>query len=277
MQFNVYSTQLDDIQSLSQSLTIIESKIAGRLGVSILNTETVKLWSYNGNQRFPLMSTFKVLACAKMLKDISEGRLNKNASSLIKPENIVSWSPVTKKLINKKISVFNACKATMLTSDNTAANIALEHIGEPKGLTQFLRRIGDNVTRLDRIEPELNNAEIGDPRDTTTPDAMVNTFYRLAYGNILKPEDQNLLRQWMQKNKISGSLLRSVLPEGWKIADRTGAGNNGSRAIVASIWKEGRSPIIVGVYLTETSLSLKERNRVIADVGIEIFERYEIQ
>lgn len=263
--------------SLKKGLSTIEAKISGRLGVAILDIQRGTTFSYNGDDRFPLMSTFKVLACAKMFDDINKKKISRKDSSSIKREDLITWSPVTKKLVNKKISIFDACKATMLTSDNTAANIVLEHIGGSSALTKFLRSHGDNTTRLDRIEPELNMAEVGDHRDTTTPTAMARTFDRFIYGDVLDSESKAQLRSWMEQNKVSEALLRSVLPSNWKIADRTGAGNNGSRGVIASIWKEDHPPIIVSIYLTETNLSLNERNQVIAEVGQLIFKELKVE
>ncbi len=262
---------------LKQELIDIEKQMSARLGVAVLDTQDGKMWNYNGNARFPLMSTFKTLACAKMFNDIDSGKLNSRNGSLIKKESLIEWSPVTKKYIGQTVSVYNACKATMLTSDNTAANIVLEHIGGTRALTLFLESIGDTVTRLDRIEPELNEAEIGDLRDTTTPNAMTKTIHKLLYENILESDSQNQLRKWMKENKISGSLLRSVLPATWKIADRTGSGGNGSRGIVASVWKEDRKPLIISIYLTETNLPHAERNKIIAKVGESIQRNYSIK
>ena len=44
--------------------------MGARVGVSIYNVSTNELWDYKGNSRFPLMSTFKTLACAKLLADV---------------------------------------------------------------------------------------------------------------------------------------------------------------------------------------------------------------
>ncbi|WP_164489765.1 serine hydrolase, partial [Raoultella ornithinolytica] len=60
-------------------------------------------------------------------------------------------------------------------SDNTAANLLLTTLGGPQGLTTFLRHSGDQTSRLDRWETELNEARPGDVRDTTTPEAMART------------------------------------------------------------------------------------------------------
>ncbi len=58
-------------------------------------------------------------------------------------------------------------------SDNAAANILLKAMGGPAAFTKFMRSIGDETTRLDRNEPDLNSNLRGDERDTTTPRAMV--------------------------------------------------------------------------------------------------------
>ncbi|MCV6070641.1 serine hydrolase, partial [Escherichia coli] len=85
-------------------------------------------------------------------------------------------------------------------------------IGGPKAVTMFLRTIGDKATRLDRLEPRLNEATPGDNRDTTTPNAIVNTLRTLIEGETLSYESRVQLKIWMQDNKVSGSLMRSVLP-----------------------------------------------------------------
>ena len=77
------------------------------------------------------------------------------------------------------------CAAAVEVSDNTAANLLLGLAGGPAGLTASLRRYGDRITRLDRNEVSLNTNLPGDPRDTTTPDAMVATMRKtLLFGHF---------------------------------------------------------------------------------------------
>lgn len=261
----------------TEAISAIEKRIDGRIGVAVLNSSDDQIWHYKGNQKFPLMSTFKTLACSKMLKMSEDGQLNINMEKVVEKNSLVVWSPVTKALVGKAITLVKACEATMLTSDNTAANIVLAHIGGPSGVTSFMRLIGDMDTRLDRIEPDLNEAIQGDMRDTTTPKVMVNSLQQIFFGGTISQKASDQLTTWMQKNTISDALLRSVLPEGWYIADRTGAGGNGSRAITAIIWSESHSPIIVAIYVTETELTLSERNQVIAEVGAVIVNTLGLQ
>lgn len=263
--------------SVLETVEAIELSSTGTIGVSVLDTETNTTWSYKGDQRFPMMSTFKTLACAQMLYNSTNDLLDKDALTKITKESIIPWSPITEKLIGETISTKKACEATMLMSDNTAANIVLTEIGSPTSLTLFLRSIGDDMTQLDRIEPELNESQKGDVRDTTTPNAMTTTLNELLLGQTLTTEDKNTLKAWMVNNKVSDPLLRSILPTKWSIADRSGAGGFGSRGITAIVWNNHRAPIIISIYLTQTNLDMATRNKIIVDVGSAVFKEFNIK
>ncbi|HHX8278927.1 TPA: CARB family carbenicillin-hydrolyzing class A beta-lactamase [Vibrio diabolicus] len=259
---------------LNEDISLIEQQTSSRIGVSVWDTQTDERWDYRGDERFPLMSTFKTLACATMLSDMDSGKLSKNATAKVDERSIVVWSPVMDKLAGQNTRVEHACEAAMLMSDNTAANLVLNEIGGPKAVTMFLRSIGDKATRLDRLEPRLNEATPGDNRDTTTPNAMVNTLRTLIEGETLSYESRVQLKIWMQDNKVSDSLMRSVLPTGWSIADRSGAGGHGSRGINAIIWKENHRPVYISIYATETELSLQARDQLIAQISQLILQKY---
>ena len=81
------------------------------------------------------------------------------------------------------MTLADLCAAAIDWSDNTAANLILNEIGGPAGLTAFARSLGDETTRLDRNEPTLNEAAPGDPRDTTTPLAMARDLEAVLLGD----------------------------------------------------------------------------------------------
>ncbi len=120
------------------------------------------------------------------------------------------------------------CHAAITLSDNTAANLILETLGGPQGLTAFARSLGDEVTRLDRWEPDLNESKPGDPRDTTSPRAMAMLLQQLVLGDVLSPRSRELLVQWMRATSTNRNRLAAGLPEGWKIGSKTGSSGNGS-------------------------------------------------
>ena len=252
----------------------IEKRLDARIGVIVSDQETGRTWERNSSDRFPMASTFKVLACGALLAKVDQKKERLERRTVIHESDLVTYSPVMKDRTGPPgVSLGEACYVTLKTSDNTAANIVLEAIGGPESLTTFLRSIGDKHTRLDRYEPDLNEAAIGDERDTTTPSAMAETLKALIVETeFLSSASQTLLQDWMMANQVGDALLRASIPATWEIADRTGAGGNGTRAIAAIIWPPERKPIIVAIYITETKASFAERNEAIAEIGKSIVE-----
>jgi beta-lactamase class A len=166
------------------------------------------------------------------------------------------------------LSVAELCEAAITVSDNTAANLLLASLGGPLAFTRYAQSLGDNVTRLDRIEPDLNEATPGDLRDTTTPAAMSRTLAKLTTGDVLSPASRALLIGWMIDCKTGATKLRAGLPSGWRLGDKTGSGGHGSNNDIAVIWPDDRAPLVVASYLTETDgWPEDKRNAVHAEVG----------
>lgn len=259
-------------RAVIEAAKAVEAQYGGRVGVHVAFADS-STWSYRAGERFPMMSTFKMLLCAAALSKSDDGKLDLDRKVLVEHSDIVTYSPVFKRLVGQQVSLFKACDATMITSDNAAANIMLKALGGPAAVTAFAREIGDKTTRLDRYELELNSAIEGDLRDTTTPRAYVETLNKLILGDVLTKRSREQLKSWMVSNTVTGALIRKHLPEGWIIADRSGAGENGSRGIIAVIWPPEKEPFIVAIYMTNTSASFKQRNEAIAIIGTELFKR----
>jgi beta-lactamase class A len=218
-----------------------------------------------------MCSTFKVLASAAILKGAGRNMERLEQRVRIDQADIVENSPVTREHIGAEgMSLRELCDAAITRSDNTAGNLLLQDIGGATGLTGFARSLGDKVTRLDRIEPELNEARPDDPRDTTTPNAMAANFQRLLLGDVLFPEARDQLVNWLIANKTGDSRLRAGLPKSWRVGDKTGAGEHGTTNDVAIVWPPDHAPLIISVYLTGAQLDSNGRNDIIASVGREI-------
>jgi beta-lactamase class A len=248
----------------------IERDLEARVGVAILAPNGDLAWAYQGEQRFALTSTFKSLLCAQLL---ASPNMNKQEVT-VKQTDIVSYAPVMKERVGATMALPELCAITLATSDNSAANLVLDALGGPPALTEFLRQQGDDITRLDRRETQLNSAIPGDERDTTTPIAISKTLHRLLVAEGLPKAAQQQLRLWMQKNQVADGLLRKVLPQGWQIADRSGAGGHGARAITALVWPQGaEQPWVIAIYMAETEASFADRNAAIASVGQQLFNQ----
>jgi beta-lactamase class A len=168
------------------------------------------------------------------------------------------------------MSIRELCAAAITLSDNTAGNLLLASIGGPAGLTAFARTLGDDMTRLDRIEPDLNEALPGDPRDTSTPMAMLSNLRLLVLGSALSRPSRSQLTEWLVLNKTGDKRLRAGIPTGWKVGDKTGSGARGTTNDLAIIWPQQHAPVLVSVYLTGATQDDDQRNAIIAAVGKNI-------
>jgi beta-lactamase class A len=175
-----------------------------------------------------MCSTFKLLAVGAVLKRIDRGKEQQERIVHFTQKDVVTYSPATEKRVDTGISIKELCAAAIMLSDNTAGNLLLNCIGGPAGLTAFARTLGDEATRLDRIEPELNESLPGDPRDTSTPANMLSDLRELVLGNILSASSRSQLTEWLVHDKTGDRCLRAGLPADWKVGDKTGSGRRGT-------------------------------------------------
>lgn len=244
----------------------IEARSGGRLGVAVLHADG-RVEGHRLDERFPMCSTFKWLAAAYVLHRVDRGQEKLERRIPYGREVLLPHSPVTSKHVGDGMTLGELCRATIVTSDNAAANLILASYGGPQALTAYARGLGDAVTRLDRTEPELNESRPGDPRDTTSPRAMTALLQRTLVGDALSPRSRELLAAWLEACETNGQRLRADLPAGWRMGSKTGTGARGSTNDVGIFWPPGKPPVMVAVYVTDTKAPEADRAGAIADVA----------
>jgi len=248
--------------------TALERKHGGRLGVSILDTRTGRRIQHRGGERFLMCSTFKWLAAAATLARVDRGIERLDRRVVFGKDRLLPYAPITSKRAGEPgMSVSELCAAAVTLSDNTAANLLLASMGGPTAITAFPRSLGDETTRLDRIEPELNRGSPGDIRDTTTPDAMLADLHRVLLGDRLSAASRDLLLQWLRGCTTGLDAIRAGLPEEWTAGDKTGSGSHGETNDVAIAWPPRRKPLLVTAYYAGSHAEPAERKAVLAAVG----------
>lgn len=249
-------------------LADLERQSGGRLGVALFDSMTGLRSGHRANERFAMCSTFKLLAAALILARVDRRQELLDRRIVFTAADLVAGAPITKDRIGEPgMTIAELCEAAVTVSDNGAANLLLASFSGPEALTAYARSLGDEVTRLDRAEPTLNEATPGDPRDTTTPAAMLETMRKLLLDNALLPPSRNQLIRWLTANKTGDARLRAGLPPSWRIGDKTGTGDHGATNDIAILWPPDRAPILVTAYFAESTQSDDARNAVLAEVG----------
>ncbi|MCE3604691.1 class A beta-lactamase [Massilia sp. P8910] len=245
-------------------LAALEKAAGGRLGVAALDTGNGRQVGHRADERFPMCSTFKAIAAAAILAH------GKNVPGLLAQRirytkaDLVTYSPITEQELDKGMTVAELCEATIQYSDNAAANLLMKLIGGPAGVTAFARSVGDTTFRLDRWETELNTAIPGDPRDTTTPQAMATLLRRVALDDGLAPAQRDQLQEWMRGNTTGAARISAGVPAGWAVADKTGTGAYGSSNDIGIVFPPEGAPVVLALYYTQAAPDAKANSEILA-------------
>jgi len=253
---------------LAQTIDRLESELGARIGVAIHDSATGDEWTHRPDERFLMNSTVKVLVCAAVL---SRDDLDLTDRLQVRTADVVGHAPVTRHRIGDAMTIADMCLAAVDQSDNGATNALFDWLGGPSEVTEFLRSIGDHVTRSDRTEPALNAFVPGDPRDTTRPKAMVRTLQTLLDGDALSPERRELLTDWMRPGGWTGALMRPAVPDGWDVADKSGAGRN-TRNLIAMLTPPDGDPIFVNLSISDTNVDFAARTAALAELGAAVMD-----
>lgn len=256
-------------EGLEAALARIERQAGGRLGVALHDAQGRRLAGQREDERFPMCSTFKFLLAGAILHEVDAGRLRLDRRVPIAASDLLGNSPATEQHVGPQgMSVGELCQATVIFSDNAAANLLFPLVGGPAGLTAFLRANGDAVTRTDRLEPVMNDFALGDDRDTTSPAAMAGNLRRLLLGEVLKPASRVRLTGWLRDNRTGGKRLRAGLPAGWQVGDKTGFNGEDTTNDVAILWPPGGgAPLLLATYLQGAQVDPDGQNAALASVA----------
>lgn len=263
------ASSLSELDSISLRLQQLERRYGGRLGVALMNCSTGAVASHRGDERFLFNSTGKFFIAAAVLARVDRDDTTLDHRLVVKESDLVGWTPVTEnRLGGPGMTVAELCQAAVAWSDNAAADVLVSFVGGPEAVTAFLRSIGDDTTRLDRYEPDLNEHDHeGDERDTTTPLAMMRTLKRLLLEDALSPSSRHQLASWMIEGKTGDARLRAGMPSSWLVGEKTGTNGVGNANDIGIAWPGARGAVIAVAYTFLPNASKAERDEAIAAIG----------
>lgn len=254
---------------LFKQVADIEKRSGGRLGVAVTDARGGLLFGHRADERFAMCSTFKLLLAGQVLERAADGVLLDTPLPFTRAD-LIAHSPGTEKQLGADgkgtQSLGAAARDAVVLSDNAAANLILTQIGGPAVFTAALNRAGDNVTRLDRIEPQLNENAPGDVRDTTSPAAMAKSAAAYVYGDRLTGAYRQQLRGWLIESETGLARIRGGLPQGWLAGDKTGTCGTAYND-VAFVEEPGGARYMITVYLDRPTVKGDAANAAIADVA----------
>lgn len=265
-----FATSAHAAERAETALKNIHKRVGGRLGVHVLDSQSGRRFGIDENSRYAMASTFKVALAAALLWQVDRKAFTLDHRISIAKSDLLANSPgVEVKLMAgaEAMTVRDLIAATVTQSDNAATNVLLRAIGGPSALTEFFRTLGDTTTRLDRFELGLNSNVPDDPRDTTTPRAMVDSLLAIFTREVLTLASRALLIDWMTASRTGLQRVRAGLPKSWNAGDKTGTGDNGAINDLVVGYPPDRRPIFIAVYMSESKLTVPELSAAHVEIG----------
>ena len=246
----------------ARAFASLERRYDARLGITAVDTGSGRTLVHRAGERFAFASTVKVFIAAAVLDGSSDADL----ATVVHYDrgDLLEYAPVTSEHVDTGMTVRELIDAALRSSDNTAANLLVERLGGPDAVERWLRGIGDRTTRVDRVEPDLNQATPGDRRDTTTPERLAADLRAVLLGDVLDAADRRVLRDAMLGNTTGAATIRAGVDPSWRVADKTGTASYGVRNDIAVVTPPGRAPIVLVVMTSRADAAAEPSDALVA-------------
>ncbi|GFE79923.1 beta-lactamase [Steroidobacter agaridevorans] len=288
---------------LEAEIARLTAPIGGKVGVAAwqLDGKGERIM-VNAGERFPMASTFKIAVAGAILASVDAGRLQLDQLVAVQPNDIVPSDGIASLAIHPGISlsVHNLLELMLTLSDNTATDVLTRLAGGPQAVTGWVRKQGVEEQRIDRDtagilreffnlppgpfnealqeavkqDPQLeergnhpNAAFDKDVRDTSTPAAMGQLLTKIFNQQALSVSSTKVLIDIMQRCHTGAGRLPGRMPAGTVIAHKTGTIGGTVNDVGVMTLPDGKSQIVIAVFIKESDKPMEQRERVIAEIA----------
>ena len=298
-----------NFQDVCQKIEKVSHGLAGRIGVAAQEIGSGVSVTINGDEAFVMASTYKVAIAVTLLDQVDKGQLKLTDLIDVPVEKmVVGPNPLVMNFLHPgiKLSVANLIEPMITESDNTASDICLEVAGGPEAVTKMLRSIGITDLRVDRSTSEIlrdfyglpdkayatvaeaayakdptlilrqsdRNLEFEkDPRDHSTPKAMLELLLAFDSGKILSEKSREFLLGVMSRTRTGGGRLRGLLPKGTAVAHKTGTIGGVANDVGFITLPDGRR-FAIAVFTKSSATPETDRDRAIAEISRTLYDFY---
>ncbi|API86635.1 class A beta-lactamase [Francisella uliginis] len=259
---------------ISNEIHKIEKQHGGKVGVYTINRNNWHNFTHSETFYFPICSVYKFLVVGAILKESMTDSNLLDEKVRISKNQIIGYSPITKKYVGKEITVKELCKASIL-SDNTATNLLIYKLGGLKKLGAFILSLKDHATKITALEPKINDVNLKNNLNKTTPKIIARDLNKIAFSHdVLDKKHRILFKKWLKENNTGSNRIAAELPKGWKIGDKTGTCDYGSTNDVAIVWPNDSRAIVISILYTQPLKNAKPNDKVIQEVAKILFDNF---
>jgi beta-lactamase class A len=308
-------------QTADPNLRLLEAEIGrlsaisgGKVGVGIIHIESGRELFVNGNEPFPMASTFKVPIAVELLTRVQSGTVRLDSMVTVKPSDLHPGSGTLTSLFNDpgvQLSVHNLLELMLLISDNSATDMVLKVAGGGTSVNGRLTALGITGISVDRptihliadasgvkgLGPESSwtlatfdslrrlvtpaqraaarTSFYQDRRDTATPEGMARLLARIHRGEALGPERTAQLLDIMLRCETGAARLKGLLPPDVAVRHKTGSLGIGVTNDVGIIdLPHGAGHLVVAVFVKEAMNDVVAQELTIAQVARAAYDYF---
>lgn len=268
------------------AINLPAQKSDATIGVAAIHLQSGRTFSLHGDDRFPMGSVYKFPIALATLQLVDAGKLLLDEQVTLEPKDFSpGWSPIREKSRGKSVTltVEELLRHMVELSDNTPCDYMIRRLGTD-AINGSLRTLGIDGVRVDREERVIVEhlrekdgvVKYGtDPRDTSTPNAMLKLLVKLAKRDVgLSPKSHALLMKWMTNTKTGMRRIRAAVPEGAVVAHKTGTmpGTTNDVGIITS--PDGNNHIAIAIFTARATSPAEHAEDDIAAITRTVYSAF---
>jgi beta-lactamase class A len=300
-------------EALQAEIERIAKNAGGSVAVAVRHIETGREVHFNRGQRSPMGSTFKIPLAVQLLTLVDEGKLSLDKVIALRPNDLRPGSGTLVKSYeqaNPDYSVRRLLELMMIVSDNSATDVLWNEVGGSAAIMARLRALGVEGFSVDRPTYMLIAASVGlepppesdatparfremmrgmsqsrrdaaraamakDPRDTATPEALVDLLVKIWRHEALSPAQTTVLLDIMSRIRTGSMRLAGLLPKGTRVPRKSGtlAGIVINDAGIITL-PGSAGHVAIAVMVRESQNTPEVQNRAIAEIGRAVYDYF---
>ncbi len=298
---------------LESAFALLAKQTDGTVGVAVQRIGGGPVYTLNAGQTFPMASTFKIAVAGAVLNRIDKGELKLDTMVTVDPAVWVQSAGITEQMKHPGValSVHNLLELMLTRSDNTATDVMVTQAGGPAAVTAWLRKVGvtsgqrvdadtarliyralditpgpgsfkDNIERAFAADPSKRDMDQkrtpnipfnNDPRDASTPEAMVQLLAVIQSGKALSASSTKVLIEIMERCITGEKRLKGLLPQGTVVAHKTGTLMSIANDVGIVTMPDG-SKFAIAAFVKSDTKGIDTQERVIAEVARTAYDHY---
>ena len=268
---------------LERQILEIAGQAQGKVGVGAVMLETGDAAWLGRNDKYVTQSVYKLPIAMAALKQVDDAHLRMAQEVAVSPTDFVRWgfhSPIRNmNPSGTTMPVLLLLRYSISESDGTANDVLLDLAGGPTAVQEYLSQLGvANFIVADSTKSISKDWET-QYRNWATPEDSIKLLRTLQERVALSEQSTQLLLTFMTESDVGGRRLKRGIPEGAKVAHKTGTGGtkdglSSSTNDVGIITLPDGRHIAIAIYIQDSAASMWERERVITDIAKAVCDRW---